>query len=292
MKMGRDRSSDRCSRSKYRSERKRARPPSRERESSRRRKERRVSRERSRSPYLNERRSTPGTDNSCNSDFAKLTEVLSNIVQMTSKKQGNNYLNEKFLPEFDPSNKSLSASDWLDKINTCGILYDWSEKTKLYLAVCRLRGNAQLWYNELHNSQLSWPSFSYAIMKQFPGEINFGKLLVDAANYKSELGQDLQAYCFIKLGKLNKMKLEIPEDKLVDFVAYGIRDEQVRTTVLAARLKTLDELNSCLSTFDESGKKGGEDGRNRNKDVMGNKIRAGARNMKGSVTIVVKWATK
>lgn len=51
--------------------------------------------------------------------------------------------------------------------------------------------------------------------------------------------------------------------------------------MLAARLKTLDELNSCLGTFDEKGKKGGDDGKNRTRDGTGNKTRADARKIKG-----------
>lgn len=176
--------------------------------------------------------------------------------------EGNNYLNERFLPEFDQAEKNLSASDWLEKINTCGVMYDWNEKTKLYLAVCRLRGSAQLWYKELHNSQLAWPSFSYAIVKQFPRELSFRKLLEEAATYKSSHNQDLQAYCLLKIGKLNKIKLEVSEEKLVDFVAHGIHDESIRPTVLALRFKTLHDLNLCLSTFDRPRKNNAENSKN------------------------------
>ena len=103
-----------------------------------------------------------------NSDFAKLTDVLAGIVQQSSKKSSNHFINEKFLPKFDPSDKNQSAADWIDRVNSCAILYDWDDKTKLYLAVCRLRGNAKVWYNELHESHLSWPVFSHTIIRQFP----------------------------------------------------------------------------------------------------------------------------
>ena len=76
-------------------------------------------------------------------------------------------------------------------------------------------------------------------------------MLKEAASYESIPGQDLQTYFFKKVGKLNKLKLELSEDKLVDFVARGLHDERIRTTVLSTRCKTLNELNNCLAIFRE-----------------------------------------
>lgn len=197
--------------------------------------------------YVNDKGSEPSASASRESDFAKLTEVLSGIIKTGSRKS--NYINEKILPEFDPELKNLSASDWVQKIDTCGEMYDWDSKTKLYLGILKLRGNAKLWHDELQNSLLTWEVFSLAIVRQFPGEESFGKLMEDAVNYKSSPGQDLQAYCFAKLGKINKLKLELSEEKMADLIAQGIHDESIRTIVLAARNKSVAELNKCLSVF-------------------------------------------
>ena len=51
--------------------------------------------------------------------------------------------------------------------------------------------------------------------------------------------------------KLNKPKLDLSENKLVDFVARGLLDERIQTTVLATRCKTLNGLNNCLAIFRE-----------------------------------------
>lgn len=55
-----------------------------------------------------------------------------------------NFLNEKFLPEFNSAVKSLNSADWIVKINIDASIYGWDDKTKLYLAVCKLKGNAKL----------------------------------------------------------------------------------------------------------------------------------------------------
>jgi hypothetical protein len=176
-----------------------------------------------------------------------LAEAISGIVEAGSRRS-NHFLNEKFLPEFDPSTQTVA--EWLDKVETGATLYDWDEKTKLYLAVCKLRGNARIWYDQVvAGSQLSWAAFAVAIARQFPGEIDFGTLLAEAVAYKSIPGQDLQTYCFMKVGKLSRLQLDLSEDKLVSFVVHGIHDESIRTTVLAARYRTISDLNRCLSIF-------------------------------------------
>ena len=91
--------------------------------------------------------------------------------------------------------------------------------------------------------------FLTQIEKQFPGDVSFGQLLEEAATYKSTPGEDLQSYCFKKLGKLNKLKLEIAEDKLVDFVVHGIHDDSIRTAISVARCKNLHELYACINSF-------------------------------------------
>lgn len=183
-------------------------------------------------------------------DLARLTDVLSGIVNAGSRRLNNSHsLNEKFLPEFDPAGKTLTASDWIDKINDCGQVYDWDGKVKLYLAGCRLRGNAKLWYDGLTQSFLNWDVFSHALIKQFPGNESFSRLFHDVVAYKSKPGQDLQEYCFNKLRKINRLKLDVTESQIVDLIAHDIHDETVRTAILTTKLGTIAELNQRLSIF-------------------------------------------
>ena len=205
-------------------------------------------RSRSRSPLCTMvRGSEPSSSASRESDFAKLTEVLAGIVKIGSRKP--HYIEKKLLPEFDPELSNLSASEWVQKVEMCGEMYDWDSKTKLYLAILKLKGNAKLWHDGLQSSLLTWEVFSLAMIRQFPGEENFGLLMEQAVNFKSAPGQDLQAYCFAKLGKINKLKLDLSEEKLANLIAQGIHDESIRTIVLAARNKTVADLNKCLSVF-------------------------------------------
>lgn len=235
----------------------RGRSRGRHRSSDRRRRDRRSERSetrvrKSRNPSISvERASARSKD----SEITQLAEVLTEIMNNRPRQLNHgHYLNEKFLPEFDPATKAISASDWIEKINDCGRVYDWDEKVKLYLSGCRLRGNAKLWYDGLARTSPDWEGFSRELIKQFPGEEGFGRLFNDVAEYRSKPGQDLQKYCFAKLQKINKLKLDIPEDQKVDLITFGIHDENVRTTLLTARLSTIAQLNQRLSIFPASTK--------------------------------------
>ena len=86
------------------------------------------------------------------------------------------------------------------------------------------------------------------MIKEFPKEQDFGKLFKEASDFTSA-GQDLETYCLMKISKIKKLQLNISEEKLVDLVAYGIADENIRRTVQAARYKDITNLKRCLSVF-------------------------------------------
>ena len=67
--------------------------------------------------------------------------------------------------------------------------------------------------------------------------------------YKSLPGQSLSLYCFEKFKKINRLNLDIPEDKIVEFVVHGIHDEQLRTTLLMSKKRSLAELSQCLGSI-------------------------------------------
>lgn len=97
----------------------------------------------------------------------------------------------------------MSASEWLEKLNMFAIMYDWDDSHKIYLASLKLKGIAKSWYDGLKVAPVSWEAFTVAVIRQFSGEENFGKLFELAGSCKSESGQSLLSYCFEKVKKIN-----------------------------------------------------------------------------------------
>ena len=78
--------------------------------------------------------------------------------------------------------------------------------------------------------------FTAKLIKQFPGDASFGKLF-EEANCKCQPAENLMTYCLKKLGKIPKLRLEIPEHKVANFVADGICDNVTHTMVLDSGVK-------------------------------------------------------
>ena len=58
----------------------------------------------------------------------------------------------------------------------------------------------------------------------------------------------------MKISKIKKLQLDISEEKLVDLVAYGIADENIRRNVQAGRYKDIPNLKRCLTVFNVTSK--------------------------------------
>ncbi|XP_026669869.1 uncharacterized protein LOC113464422, partial [Ceratina calcarata] len=182
------------------------------------------------------------------SDIAKLTGVLSTIIK-TGSGNANRYINEKVLPDFDPGKKVLSATEWLNRVDTYAFMYEWNDTHKLYLAQLKLQGTAKKWFDGLQYPPMTWEAFRVAIVRQFSGEESFGKLFELANNYTNSSDQNLLDYSFEKVKRLNKLNLDIPELKMVDFVVHGIQDDHIRMNLRTAKNRSLPELNQCLETL-------------------------------------------
>lgn len=159
------------------------------------------------------------------------------------------FKDDRLIPEFDPSNFMQSIDDWLHKVNDCAVMYHWDEVTKMYMALGKLRGTARVWYDGLKTTQFSWLQWEKMLRDMFPNKVSFGKLFYEAATYQANQGQDLNDYCFHKLAKINKLKLQLSQEQIVDCVIEGIKDKQTNLTIKAARCSTFAELSEYVTNF-------------------------------------------
>ncbi|XP_078052015.1 uncharacterized protein LOC144478157 [Augochlora pura] len=189
-----------------------------------------------------------GTSRIGESDIAKLTAALADAIRAGSKR-AKRVTNDNIIPGFDPEVRDASVSEWLRKINEVAVVCDWEETDKVFHAVGKLQGIAKQWYDGLTSPPLVWEVFSNLISTQFAGEENFGKLLEVAVGYKSVPGQSLQAYCFEKIKRINKLNLVVPEEKIVEYVVHGIHDDNIRMSLTVAKKKTIPELTNCLDSL-------------------------------------------
>lgn len=182
-------------------------------------------------------RSTSSSSN-CSSDSSKerlrqnkkirrLEQKLSKLSKSSTyiAPNANLSIDETLIPIFDPNANIMSALEWSIKIDELKMYHKWNDALAIKLAACRLRGNARKWYDSLREKYLTWEELKVQLIDTFPRKINFGKLLVEAANYAPKRNANLGDYCFEKVSKLNKLNLVIPEDYVIDSVIEGLDNE-------------------------------------------------------------------
>lgn len=156
-------------------------------------------------------------------------------------------IDETLIPEFSPGPEGQRTISWVTKIEELAKYYNWNDCTIVRLATNRLRGNARKWYDSLNMSCLSWCEMKKLLIETFPSDICFGKLLCEAANYKSSYGQNLSDYCFEKISKLRSLGLEIPEKFIVDSVLEGITDINIQLSARAGGFVSIGHLVAYLN---------------------------------------------
>lgn len=179
----------------------------------------------------------------------RLKRELQELRQTVSTQSVAN-VDESVIPLFEPGkDNAQSVTNWVKKIDELKVYYKWTDTTTLKLATSRLRGNARGWYDSLPNPCLDWQEMKNLLIQNFPTPIRFGKLLFEAACYRPSAGQNLGDYCYEKAAKLNKLKLEIPEEYVIDSIIEGIQDDKISIPVRAATFQTVGNLANYLSTI-------------------------------------------
>lgn len=156
---------------------------------------------------------------------------------------------EQAIPVFDSSKDDISIETWVTKVDTLGERYKWSDEYIIRIIASRLKGHARQWYYEQTKNDASWYEMKSMMLEHFRKSVPFANLLRDASNYEARPNQNLGDYCFRKLSKLRALKLQIPDECLVDAVIGGINDDNIVRTIRAAQIQTADRLYCYLNTL-------------------------------------------
>lgn len=100
----------------------------------------------------------------------EISALRSQLVSMqannvTPIQSENRYVNwnvfkdDRLIPEFDPSDLTQNIDDWLCKVNECTAIYHWDDVAKIYIALGKLKGTAQIWYDGLKTMRFAWHTF-------------------------------------------------------------------------------------------------------------------------------------
>lgn len=155
-------------------------------------------------------------------------KLLANFRGETSKNSFNNNLNN-VVPEFDPAGGSRTIESWLKKkkkVNECAAIYGWDERQIVHFSLQELNGLARKWFEALPAVVFSWSEWQEKLMKAFPSEENYGRLLEEMLNRTSRSDESLREYFYDKLCLLSRC--EIAGKKAVNCIIHGISDISIK----------------------------------------------------------------
>ncbi|CAK1597525.1 unnamed protein product [Parnassius mnemosyne] len=214
----------------------------------------RTHRDRSVSTAAKGRVTSDDSDNVNNVKKPKLItmDVFEDCIKLFKSKAGDresfssSTLNN-IIPEYDPMLKEQTINNWLDKVDECSEIYDWSDKQTIHYALPKLTGLAKMWYQGLPSIKHTWPQWKIMLKESFPSTENYAELLTNMLDRRVRSGESFEIYYFAKLNLLNRCK--IIGRQAVDCLLYGIDDRGVRVGAQAAKFSKPEDVLEFFKTI-------------------------------------------
>lgn len=151
------------------------------------------------------------------------------------------------IPEFDPLVKEQTVNVWIDKVDECAEIYNWSDKQTIHYALPKLSGIAKTWYQGLPSIKHTWLEWKAMLRESFPATENYAELLTEMLNRRVRPGESLELYYFAKVNLLNRCK--IFGKQAVDCLLYGVDDRGVRLGAQAAKFDKSEDVLEFFKTI-------------------------------------------
>lgn len=151
------------------------------------------------------------------------------------------------IPEFDPLSKEQTINVWLDKVDECSEIYNWTDRQTIHYALPKLTGIAKTWYQGLPSIKHNWSEWKVMLKESFPATENYAELLTEMLNRRVRPGESFELYYFSKINLLNRCK--IFGRQAVDCLLYGIDDRGVRVGAQAAKFDKPEDVLEFFKTI-------------------------------------------
>ncbi|KAL0810525.1 hypothetical protein ABMA28_010646 [Loxostege sticticalis] len=182
-----------------------------------------------------------------NFSIKDVMDLIKSLPSSTNQSQNHYSMSTNALPEFDPSNKEQTVDSWINKVEECASLYNWSETQLLHYALPKLAGLAKVWYNGLRSLKFNWAEWKQQLTTQFPTVENFAQILHEMLNRKVKPNEPLETYYYHKVNLLNRC--DISGKRAVDCILDGVDDKGLRLGAQAANYLQPEELLSFFKTI-------------------------------------------
>lgn len=184
------------------------------------------------------------SDEPCNSFIDSFLNAVKSMKSGGSERLSSLH---QVVPEFDPMVKEQTIDAWLNKVEECRQIYEWSEREVIHYALPKLTGVAKTWYLSLPTLLLSWEEWKTKLMETFPSSQNYGELLTEMLSRRLRFGESPELYYYSKINLLNRCK--IYSQNAVDCLIFGIEDRGMRLGAQAAQFSEPEQLLKFFKTI-------------------------------------------
>lgn len=201
------------------------------------------------------------SDDESTSDISKVSQIFLEGIDKIMTKFGNTKstgeitvsASKDIIAEFDPLVNDIES--WLHAVDEFALIYDWSDRVTSHMALSKLRGAAQTWYQGLPTRIFSWSEWKIMLLEYFQPKRDLHTAMCEMLQYKPNPEQSLYEYTFAKLTLIHKMKLPLKDSDKVNLIMGGIDDPQIKFSVETAGIKDPAILARHLRTIQFGTKK-------------------------------------
>ncbi|KAJ8920492.1 hypothetical protein NQ315_005361 [Exocentrus adspersus] len=148
-------------------------------------------------------------------------------------------LKGSILPRFDPDQKMLTVTSWLQKIDQLGRLHSWTDYEKSCYMQNKLAGTARDWYNRQDDYDKTWTEWKTALTQAFPRHTDFATLLEELVDRRKRQDETMTHYYHGKLALAQQCRLD--SEATISCIIRGLPSE-LQANAHAYQCTTPDEL--------------------------------------------------
>ncbi|XP_063922865.1 uncharacterized protein LOC135137205 [Zophobas morio] len=160
---------------------------------------------------------------------------------------------DKIIPEFDPREQSIA--EWIAAVDEYAYIHHWDDKRVSHFALGKLRGPAEIWYRSLPTRLFSWPEWREMLISNFKRKRKLHEALTTMLARVPLVSETLYEYVFHKLALIQKLKISLTGEDVIDRIMGGIDDDQIKFSVETAGITEPAVLANHLRTFDAKHKR-------------------------------------
>lgn len=180
-----------------------------------------------------------------NANIKKLQAVVEQLTKRSidserSYHQTRVTIKSDCIPEFSPDNRTLTASQWIEKVDQLRQINSWDDVATIYHMQSRLTGNAKLWYHGLPSYNYTWTEWKSLIKKSFPDHRDYATLLQKMLERTKVGGETMTTYYFEKMEMLKAC--DINGKNAVSCLIAGLPETNLQNAARAGRYESPESL--------------------------------------------------